>query len=168
MTYYRDLKKNLAQRSAVTVATLWATVQKPAVFAPAAGLAVAVYNARATALSDLALAEWLGAAPLGLTPAADDPERLTTAFTTILATTSDTEDPTARLDRLATAEPLSAAQGAWSDGLRGHGVGWWERGVSDDACEVCIGLEDGGPFAASVDLLAPHPTCTCVAIPVDS
>jgi hypothetical protein len=163
---YRDAKKNLAARSAATVATLWATAQNPAVFAPAAGLAVAVYNSRAVALSDLALAEWLDAPPLGLVPAADDVGRLTGAFGTVLATTLPDEDPTARLDRLATAEPLAAAQSSWQDGLRGHNVDMWTRLAADDACEVCQGLAEGGPFLASTDMVVPHPTCTCTAEPV--
>ena len=148
---------------------LWAVRPEPATVAAAAGLVVAAGNARATALSDLALAEWLDATPLGLTPPAGDVERLTGAFATILDTTGPDDDPTGRLNRLATAEPLAAAQSSWSAGLRGHGVDKWTRLAADDTCDVCQSLfAEGGPFLASTEMVIPHPTCTCVAEPVDA
>ena len=166
MTVYADLKRSVAARTVASVAVLWAVRPVPAVFAPAAGLVVAAGNARATALSDLALAEWLDATPLGLTPPVGDVERLTGAFATILDTTGPDDDPVGRLDRLATAEPLAAAQSSWSEGLRGHGVDGWTRVTGGEPCPVCEDLADGSTFPPSVDMVVPHPTCCCVAEPV--
>jgi hypothetical protein len=154
------MKLAIAQQTASGVLDLYDADADPEQLATA----VATGNAREYALSDAALAVALGTLPLGLLAPDDDVECLTGAVHTILD--DDTQDSATQLDRLATAEPLNAAQDSWSEGLRAHDVGW-TRALGPDACPICQGLADDidGVMPASVEMVTPHPSCSCTAAP---
>jgi len=129
---------------------------------------VAKANHKATTIADLSLAATLmlqlrkPVATLGLTPPADDPDRLVKAVTTLLAIETLTRE---RVARLARAEPLGRAADAYSEGIRrNERVTGWTRQVSPNACKVCQDLA-GDVLPDSVPMYH-HPGCTCTPIPV--
>ena len=129
---------------------------------------IAKANSKAVTLADLSLAATLmlqlrtPVATLGLTPPADDPDRLTKAVVTLLAVENLTRE---RVARLARAEPLGRAADAYSEGIReNRSVTGWTRQVSANACEVCQGLA-GDVLPDSVPMYH-HPGCTCTPVPI--
>ena len=129
---------------------------------------IAKANSKAVTLADLSLAATLmlqlgsPVAALGLTPPADDSDRLQKAATTLLAVATLTRE---RVARLARSEPLGRAADAYADGIRrsDHVTGW-TRQVSANACELCQSLA-GDVLPDSVPMYH-HPGCTCTPIPV--
>ena len=129
---------------------------------------IARANSKAVTLADLSLAATLmlqllkPVATLGLTPPADDPDRLVKAATTLLAVEHLTRE---RVARLARSEPLGRAADAYSEGIRqNRSVTGWTRQVSPAACELCQSLA-GDVLPDSVPMFH-HPGCTCTPIPV--
>ncbi len=129
---------------------------------------IAKANSKAVTLADLSLAATLMLAirkpvpTLGLSPPADDPDRLVKAATTLLAVEHLTRE---RVARLARSEPLGRAADAYADGIRrsDHVTGW-TRQVSANACELCQSLA-GDVLPDSVPMYH-HPGCTCTPVPV--
>lgn len=69
------------------------------------------------------------------------------------------------VERLARSEPLRAGQEALSEGWKANpALDRWTRGVAGTACPACQALA-GGSLPASVPLLHPHPSCSCVQLP---
>lgn len=129
---------------------------------------IAKANSQAVTLADLSLAATLmlqlrrPVPTLGLTPPADDPQRLTKAATTLLAVATLTRE---RVARLARAEPLGTAADAYADGIAESPlVTGWTRQVSGNACELCQSLA-GDVLPDSVAMYH-HPGCTCTPVPV--
>lgn len=130
---------------------------------------IAKANSKAVALADLSLAATLmlqlgrPVAPIGLLPPADDPERLTTAATTLLAVAGLT---LARVARLGRSEPLAAAANAYSEAINQNQlVTGWIRQASPAACKVCTDLADNKIRNPSVPMWH-HLGCTCTQQPV--
>lgn len=129
---------------------------------------IAAANGHAVALADVSLAATLTlqlgeAVPaLGLLPA-DDTARLRKAARTLLAVEDVTPERVARLGR---AEPLDAAGTAYSDGIkRSRHVDGYRRGLSGNACELCVWLyKDGYTYPANQPMNR-HKGCTCTQVP---
>jgi hypothetical protein len=163
---YQAAKLKLAAQTATIVAVAY--TETPAdEFVPVAANAVTYGRSAAFALSDVALAQYLGSGVLGLRSPDDDYDRLSDAFRTILD--DEEHDTEMQIGRLAESEVLSGAQDAWGDGMRGHGVEKWTRGLGPEPCEICQGLADDidGSLPTSVSMTIPHPTCSCVQEPVE-
>lgn len=72
-----------------------------------------------------------------------------------------------RLQRLAAADSLEAAQYAMSDAMRqSRHVAGWVRVLEDSACELCHWLERGGYVYPPDRPMTTHPGCICTARPV--
>lgn len=131
---------------------------------------IARANARAVALADLALASTLTVElgqvrpTVGVT-APDDQGRLRGAVTTLVVAAAAV-DVTARLSRLATAEPAAAAQIAWVDGMgQWDDVEGWIRQLDADACELCQSWATDTVFPTTTKMLH-HPGCQCTPKPI--
>lgn len=132
---------------------------------------IARANTRAVALADLALATTLSVELGQVRPtvgvqAPDDVERLRDAVTTLVVAAAAV-DVTARLGRLATAEPAAAAQIAWIDGMgQWDDVEGWMRQLDADACELCQSwAADDVVFPTTTKMLH-HPGCQCTPKPM--
>lgn len=90
-------------------------------------------------------------------------ERLTKAVET-LATEADAA---ARVERLATDEPVAAAQRGFQDGIRlqQDGPGGYRRGINPDACELCFWLWKEGYVYEADQPMHRHTGCRCVPVP---
>jgi hypothetical protein len=122
-------------------------------------------NSAATATADLALAAELSRAsgdpypPTGL-PAAYDQPRLERSLAVILADTD--ADPTARLARFASSEPLQAATDAYSKGVSGsYMVEGWVRQLDGDPCQLCRWWWREGHVWPKSHRMAHHTGCSC-------
>lgn len=174
---YRDTLTELsgeAEQQAVALYLAWETGQiDDATFVAVLAAIVAAANNRAAALADLSLAATITAAlqapvpTLGLTPPADDHDRLTTAASTLLGTLTTTPDPQARVARLGRSEPLTTAARAYSEGMaRSRHVTGWTRGLSPSACQLCRWWARDGRVWPDDHPLKTHKGCTCYANPV--
>lgn len=178
----RDLILGLSAAAEAEVLALWARYQggelPEDVFVMAAAAVIDRANARAAVAADVAIAGAVGAQlgrrvlPVGLAVATDQ-RRLRDAVTTVLrdeiVTATSPEElaasRSARLGRLARAEPAGSAQDAAVTAMRRHPVAGWTRGVSGKACPVCRRWADGKVRPATVRMLR-HPGCSCVPQPV--
>lgn len=97
--------------------------------------------------------------------------RLTLAVDTLAAKIDTAEDPRPRIERLASSEPVNAAQQSAIRVFGKHQVTGWRRGVRPDACELChwlakTNLDPLGYVYPTTKLMHKHPGCTCIPIPV--
>ncbi len=134
----------------------------PVDFLDTAPLAVQAGRDRATALGDVSIASKLDRLPLGLV-ASDAVDRLTAALTGILDDEGADGDPTARVGRLAEAEPLDAWRSSSLEATRAHDARA-ERIADDNACPLCIDL--AGPVPDFVTEPFTHAGCGCSIEPV--
>ncbi len=178
----RDVLSRLTATTEAAIHDLWRKHQdgylNEEMFTALAAAAIARANARAVTAGDVSVAIALtiqlgrAVAPVGLTPR-DESERLGAAIGTVLAadvayaSTVDeqAESKALRLGRLATAEPVSAAQGAMTEAMQRQPVEGWTRGLSRGACPLCQSWADGEVRPAGVEM-ASHPGCSCVPQPV--
>lgn len=131
---------------------------------------IATGNAQARALAELALRAYLEqalAAPEPVTvapPVVDDRPRLHKALETVLASNLDTA---MQVERLARNEPLEAATGAFSDGMKRNKrrVSGWTRGLEADACELCRWWWREGRVWRPDHPMPRHVGCTCHPVP---
>lgn len=141
-------------------------------FVQLVALYIASGNQRAVAVADLALAAALSVELRAVQPVAgvtrpDDVERLQKGAQTLAERSDAGEDVTARLTRLATAEPVGAAAAAWSEGIRRNkNVTGWVRQLDSDPCELCQSwAQDGRVWPSDVTMLH-HPGCECTPKPI--
>jgi hypothetical protein len=165
---YQESAAALAQASEAAVASAYETL-RAAGFIIAAAQIVAVFNVRAVALADLAVASLLATLPLGLSRPDDDDERLVVSFTTLLDRIA--EDPPevarAKVSRIAMGEPLDSGRLGLRQAMAAHPrlvVGWTRR-ARPDACELCRALADGTVLPPE-HRMYDHPGCNCVPVPV--
>jgi hypothetical protein len=183
MTYQQQLGALAASSAAATLGA-WQLLPSPAFVGVAASL-VARFNVRAVALADAALATLLDALPLGLARPDDDEERLVGSFTTLLERIDAApleHDTQARVERIARAEPLHAAQLAFSEAVELHASGatvtverpeparaptepvrivGWRRKLNADACELCRWWSRGGQLFPPDRRMPTHVSCLC-------
>jgi hypothetical protein len=141
----------------------------PALLVALAAAAVARADARAYALADLSAAATLTVTfgrpevVLGLAPPPDDLERLHRAFATLEAERGDVP----RWQRVAMAEPMSAAQAAYLLALTERHVNW-TRQTAPGACERCRAWAATEPAEgiAPAEPFWHHPGCRCRPRPV--
>lgn len=183
MTAFRDAVGNLAARTEREVVALFGRYQRGAIsqgrFVDLAATVIARARAKGVSLADLSLTatiiRTLGqrTAPLGLTPPADDTERLTQSVATVLgqeidsATTPDAlrESQALRLGRLARDSAVEASVFGLSLGARTRGLdGGWTRETDPDPCPVCTGLADGVARPWTVTMKR-HTGCACTPRP---
>ncbi|MGY1680718.1 hypothetical protein [Geodermatophilus sp. SYSU D01176] len=159
-------------------------------FAAALAVLVATANAQAVTVADLSLAAavtvalGVPVAPLGLLPTPGEPERLVRASRTLLeavevssdlpapvartelATPAGQPDLSARVARLARAEPLTTAARAYSEGMaRSPHVTGWKRGLSANACQLCRWWHRDGRVWPADHKMPVHKGCSCSPIP---
>jgi hypothetical protein len=167
---YRTTLLRLADGASAAMETLWLAFEAGTIgrdeFVARAAAMLAVVNARATTLADVALAATISVQlkrvipTLGIMPNVDL-DRLVLAAGTVaeLGTIG-------RAVRLAHSEPLETAARAYSTGIREspHVVGW-ERQTSGTACEMCTGWASAGVLPDTVPMNT-HKGCSCIPIPV--
>ena len=170
---YQAAALAIAAASALRALSAWDRGLPPATTAAIIGTGIALHNEMAASLADAALASTIErrtgrpTPSLGLRRPAGDEARLRDAAQQI-ATQGDApgEAPArARIERLATAEPLDAGRAATAQGMEQRGIPGWTRRARPNACELCRSLADGSVFPASKTMYA-HPGCGCVAEPV--
>lgn len=162
------------------VQKLWAAYSKGAIdlvtFQTAMAATVTAANARGGAVGTLALAadlsrmmgELVTPGPVGTPAYLLAPGRVGKAVETIL---SGDGAPEVQLARIASTEPVEAAQGAYGEGIaRSKLLEGWERGLETDACQLCIWwarLDDvGEPRIWPKDHRMPtHKGCRCMPVP---
>ncbi|HWL96045.1 MAG TPA: hypothetical protein VNP20_01815 [Nocardioidaceae bacterium] len=133
-------------------------------------LAVSVGGAMLSA--DALVAVYVNRPALGMVPDDAKVEQLTKAAKTVATFLDDAEtDPLPRVQRLAVAEPLDALQQASLTAYSRHGITGYVRGISADACELCVWLKKehlrpGGYIYPTDKPMHKHPGCTCVPIPI--
>ena len=183
-TRYQQLLQQLSQRTRRELGQLADRHTRGSLprgqFLAVGAAAIARADRRAVTLADVALAAQLMAAlgavvhPLGLKSDADQ-RKLAGSLASILdadmATVDEQGMPAsirARVERLASNEPLHAASLATTAGMelhagapRMHELVGWRRSVSAGACPLCSAWASGGPFGPSVHM-ARHVGCACV------
>ena len=134
---------------------------------------IAVANQRAYALADVALAATIvvqlgqPVATVGVLPSTSDVDRLTKAAATVLKVAEGSEVPEAIVGRLARAEPLETAAGAYSDAMKASPhVGGWVRNISGGACQLCTWWWREGRVWPADHRMPTHKGCTCTPKPV--
>lgn len=173
MTYQDELEAAVtatAEEVAAAVALHEAGEISAETLAALVAALIAAGNGTAASLADLSLASALTVqlgrvvAPLGITRPLDDPDRLTTAATTMLRL----ESPSlARWQRLARAEGQEAAARAYSAAVkRSPHVTGWRRGISGSACQLCRWWSRDGRVWAADHAMPTHKGCTCHPEPV--
>lgn len=121
----------------------------------------------------LHLAHGYDVRPVGLDLAAGlvaDLARLDRAVASLAEALDDAEDPRGRIVRLATSEPVNAAQQAAVAASRSYGISGYVRGTDADPCELCVWLRKehlrpGGYIYPTSKAMYRHPGCQCVPIP---
>ena len=129
---------------------------------------IAEANATAVGVADLAFSAELTRAtatvqlPNGRLPRAYDQARLERGFSTLLDAASDGEDVTARLERFASAEPLSAATDTYAANVQDTPtVEGWVRQLDADPCQLCRWWWREGRVWPSSWSMQHHPGCEC-------
>lgn len=140
-------------------------------FAVLAAGVIAVARAQAVALADVGLATELTklwqryVTPIGL---GLDPNESLDAAEAALAETTDSPawqvNAAAALGVLARSQVYNAAQTAYQEGMRIHGVELWTREADADACPVCLGLADGTELSTRTPMYR-HKGCGCTQRP---
>lgn len=167
MTYTETLDR-LATATETQLVAAWESWQEGLIteadfYAVATAYLAAAEN-RATALADVALAAYLSAAlgravpTLGLLPRAQDwaPD--------LRAAMADESDPGGRVGRTGRAVALAAAQDAYGDGMRAHGVPAWTRVLNGGACKLCQDL--AGDVLPGHAPMYHHAGCGCTQRPI--
>jgi len=143
---------------------------------PAADLAVMIahqlhvanelaYTIGDKAISDLATeAAGIPISALGLNPPEDEEARLRLAVDTIFS--ANEEELVKRMERLATAEPLTATRRSLQEAMKKRGVQEWRRVVMPLACESCASRV--GEIRPIDVMFGDHPSCKCTLAPVIS
>ncbi|QIX27506.1 hypothetical protein ncot_13475 [Nocardioides sp. JQ2195] len=171
---YRDSLKALAAETEAQVLAAYAAFLAGRMNAEAFVAILAAYiaagNVKAYSLADLSLAMSLSVelgtpvAALGVSPPADDADRLAKAAHTLLAVD---ELATARVGRLARSEPLEAAARAYSAAMnKSPHVAGWVRNVSGGACQLCTWWWREGQVWPADHEMPTHKGCTCTPQPV--
>lgn len=94
--------------------------------------------------------------------------RLSKAVDTLLADLDRPDvDLTARLERIASAEPAQAIQQQSLETMQAHGITGYVRGLENDACELCEWLFKDGYVYPITKPMNQHVGCQCIAIPSD-
>lgn len=153
-------------------------ISEPVWHATAVNLLLAA-NIKAIGLADFAAAAYLTVTrrepvpTLGIVLPQNERGRLDDAIITLTDRASPMHDRASevpgRVERLARAEPLNAAQQTYVTALNRHGVTGYRRGVSPDACEMCATwlYRDGYVWPTSKPFHR-HPGCACYPVPVES
>lgn len=175
---YTETLHELGQETQRQVLALWELVPdelSPDDFDELAAVIVATASAQGAALAELSLlvavAGELGtaaAAPAAVAPSLHhlDTGRLTRAFRTARES-STTGDPTARLARLARAEPVESSQRAYSRAIAEHpAVTGWVRALDADPCQLCRWWWREGRIWPSSHPMPTHKGCECHPKPV--
>lgn len=170
----------LTTTTVTAVQKLWTAYSKGLIdlvtFQTAMAATVTAANARGGAVGTLALAADLSRMMGELVPPGPvappayllNPGRVEKATQTILGGSGD---PQVQLSRIASTEPVEAAQGAYQDGIaRSPLLQGWERGLEVDACQLCTWwarLDDvGEPRIWPKDHKMPtHKGCRCMPVP---
>lgn len=170
----------LTTTTVTAVQKLWTAYSKGAIdlvtFQTAMAATVTAANARGGAVGTLALAadlsrlmgELVPPGPVSTPAYLLNPGRVEKATQTILGGSGD---PQMQLTRIASTEPVEAAQGAYGEGIaRSKLLEGWERGLEVDACQLCIWwarLDDvGEPRIWPKDHKMPtHKGCRCMPVP---
>lgn len=177
----RDVLVGVSDATRIRVERLWASHEAGVIdrdeFVETAAAMIAAGNEQATAAADLELAVQMAVDdipdPLGLSRPEDDVDRLAGSVGTVLAaqiTTAETPNDvrasrSARLGRLAAAEPLAAGQDGFMAAMAARGVPGWVRVPDADPCPLCRELSDGRTRPPWVRF-ARHPGCSCMQQPV--
>ena len=177
VTYQQTLKALAASGEATAVA-LWRRVDDPTddfddeMFTATLGASLAIHNARAQSLSQLAfsaqamIATGAAVAVAGL-PVRDDIARLRAAAATVLDVARDSNDPDAIVGRLGRYEPLTTGHETFDAVITDSNlVDGWTRGVSAGGCELCQEWADDGAEFGSDEDMEIHPGCGCVQEPI--
>ena len=165
---YTETLDRLATATEKQLVAAWTSWQEGLIteadfYAVATAYLAAAQN-RATALADTALAAFLTATlgkpvpALGMVPAEVDHRD------DLRAAVSDETDPGGRVGRTGRAVALAAAQDAYSDGMRVHGVPAWTRVLNGGACELCRDLA-GAVLPGHAEMYH-HPGCGCTQRPI--
>lgn len=170
----------LTTTTTTAVQKLWAAYSKGAIdlvtFQTGLASVVTAANARGGAVGTLALAadlsrmmgELVPPGPVATPAHLLDTGRVEKAVDTVL---SGSGDPQMQFSRIASTEPVEAAQGAYQDGIaRSPLLEGWERGLEPDACQLCTWwarLDDvGEPRIWPKDHAMPiHKGCRCMPVP---
>lgn len=180
MTALDTTLNTLTNTTVTAVQKLWAAFSKGAIdlvtFQTGMAATVTAANARGGAVGTLALAadlsrllgELVPPEPVSAPKYLLNPGRVEKATQTILGGSGD---PEMQLTRIASTEPMEAAQGAYGEGIaRSKLLEGWERGLEADACELCTWwarLDDvGEPRIWPKDHRMPtHKGCRCMPVP---
>jgi len=117
------------------------------------------------AMTDMATeAAGIPISELGLTPPLGEADRLAKAVDTIFS--ANEEELVKRMERLATAEPLTATRRSLQEAMKKRGVLEWRRVVMPLACESCASRK--GEIRSINVMFGDHPSCRCTLAPVIS
>lgn len=161
---YRQYLRQTSQKSSSRVGKLWlapAVVISRAEFVQVAASLVAAYSQQAAMLGDNFMSERLRKQPLGIGRPPDDVGRLEKALAKILHTGPDDSLP--RVERLARAEPLSAAQSASREVLVRAEVAEYVFDTDENPCGLCA-WRASQTWPVNTAAIA-HPGCTCILLP---
>lgn len=161
---FRTLLLRLAAASAAAAIAMWQSDDlDDDERLEAVAATVDAHRSQGVGLGDLFAAATMGLLPLGVAPA-DERGRLVDALGTLLRDVETRDDATARVGRLAAAEPAGAAQDATMTAYSQRGVNRVVRRTSADACPLCTTLAAEGAIPAGWRF-ARHPGCSCYPIP---
>lgn len=127
-----------------------------------AGQVMSAANITSALSADAFMGEQLGTPVLGLGRPPEESQRLADAVASILA---DSQDPIARLSRLAESEALSASKSASRESMRQHGVTQYKFVNGSNPCGLCKWLSKKSPLPVSRAAIT-HPGCGCVVVPL--
>ncbi|MEE6288626.1 hypothetical protein V2J52_13270 [Georgenia sp. MJ173] len=169
-----DTLGNLGTATGAQVMALWTRWEAgeltEAQFRALAGAVLVRAGARSAALADLALTAALSAArqavvvPVGLEAAPGVHAAARDAVADTLGSVSYERDAPAAVAVLGSAFAYEQFQRSYGDGMRSHGVSYWQRVPNAGACGVCEDLSEG---VVSADIpMWHHKGCMCVAQPI--
>ncbi|WP_304106401.1 hypothetical protein [Mycolicibacterium bacteremicum] len=174
MTPYQVALLTLAIESESAAISLWWAVDEIGddLFSASLAAVIAVHNAKAAALAEIAFATEATVATttavpvLGL-PIVDDTERLAKAASTVLDVARASDVPELIVGRLGRAEPLNTAARTYSESVRESTLTrGWTRQMDSDPCQLCRWWWREGRIWPKQHPFQTHTGCACVPRPV--
>jgi len=129
-------------------------------FMEMASTTISTANVIATVRADRFISGLLNRPAFGLGRPTSDVARITDALELIL----ESPEPSARIERLAYSEPLSAGQAASRDVLLNAEVSHYYWSTDSDPCHLCLSLANSVWPTTKAGIV--HPGCSCVLMPV--
>lgn len=174
MTPYQLALLALAIDSESAAISLWWAIDELGddLFSASLAAVIAVHNAKAASLAEIAFAAeatvaTASAVPVLGLPIVDDVERLAKAATTVLDVARASDVPELIIGRLGRAEPLKTAARTYSDSVRESTLTeGWTRHMDSDPCQLCRWWWREGRTWPKQHPFQTHTGCACVPRPV--